>query len=180
MWKYIAKRLLLSVIILFGVSIIIYTLVRLMPTNYIDTKFASQLQQGTVKSEDVKRMKELYGLFIPDARINLYFNNEAKEVFGKSKFIQGLDYTEWYNRQQRLTDNDIDNSWFKGEYKNNMISLKLTEGSKYQVLEYFMVYKNAQEFEIYADESGAYLLTKDAGNRIFKVYLKYFISCIFC
>ena len=34
--KYIVKRLLLSVVILFGVSIIIYSLARMMPTDYVD------------------------------------------------------------------------------------------------------------------------------------------------
>ncbi len=171
MWKYIAKRLLLSVFILLGVSVIIYTLVRLMPTNYIDTKFDAQLKQGTVKPADVTRVKELYGLFIPDGRINLRFDKEAKDVFGKSKFTQGLDYENWYDRQQRLAKNDVDSSWFEGEYKNDMISLKLTKGSKYQVLEYFMVYRNAKQFEIYADEGGAYFITEDAGSKLFKVYL---------
>ena len=39
MIKYIIKRLLISVLVLFGVSIIIYTMVRLMPNNYVDIKF---------------------------------------------------------------------------------------------------------------------------------------------
>lgn len=62
MFKYIIKRLLISVLILLGVSIIIYTMVRLMPNNYVDTKFATQLQTGAVKEEDVARFKELYGI----------------------------------------------------------------------------------------------------------------------
>ena len=36
MVKYIVKRLLLSILILFGVSIIIYALARMMPTDYVD------------------------------------------------------------------------------------------------------------------------------------------------
>ncbi len=62
MFKYILKRIGLSIIILFGVSVIIYFLVRLMPTDYLTTKFSSQLQQGTIKQEDIDRIKELYGL----------------------------------------------------------------------------------------------------------------------
>ena len=62
MFKYIIKRLLISVLILLGVSVIIYTMVRLMPNNYVDTKFATQLQTGAVKEEDVARFKELYGI----------------------------------------------------------------------------------------------------------------------
>lgn len=62
MFKYIVKRLLLSILILFGVSVIIYTLVRLMPTNYIEQKFYSQLQQGTITQEEIDRMLAYYGL----------------------------------------------------------------------------------------------------------------------
>lgn len=64
MVKYIIKRLLLSLLILVGVSIIIYILIRLMPMDYIDTKFASQLAQGTVSQEDLDQIKKLYGLLV--------------------------------------------------------------------------------------------------------------------
>ena len=59
MLKYIVKRLAISILILFGVSIIIYTMVRLMPTDYVDNKYASQLQSGTIKQEDIDRFKDL-------------------------------------------------------------------------------------------------------------------------
>lgn len=62
MFKYIVKRLLISIVILIGVSLIIYTMVRLMPNDYIDQKFATQLSTGAVKQEDVDRFKELYGI----------------------------------------------------------------------------------------------------------------------
>lgn len=62
MFKYIVKRLLLAILILFGVSLIIYTLVRLMPTDYVDNKFSSQLGQGTVSPEQLLEIKKLYGL----------------------------------------------------------------------------------------------------------------------
>ena len=62
MFKYIVKRLLISLLVLFGVSIIIYTLVRLMPNDYIDLKYASQIQQGQITQEDVDRFNELYGI----------------------------------------------------------------------------------------------------------------------
>lgn len=41
MVKYILKRILLSIVILLGVSIIIYGLMRAMPTSYVETKFFS-------------------------------------------------------------------------------------------------------------------------------------------
>ena len=62
MFKYIVKRLLISILVLLGVSIIIYTLVRLMPNDYVDNKFASQLQSGTITQADIDHFKELYGL----------------------------------------------------------------------------------------------------------------------
>ncbi|MDE7463418.1 MAG: ABC transporter permease [Clostridiales bacterium] len=62
MFKYIVKRLLLSVIILLGVSFIVYALVRMMPMNYVEIKYASQLAQGTVKQEDIDNFLKLYGL----------------------------------------------------------------------------------------------------------------------
>lgn len=68
--KYIIKRLLLSVLILFGVSIIIYGLARLMPTDFVDNQYASAVSQGTMKQEDVDRIKELYGLTMPDSYLS--------------------------------------------------------------------------------------------------------------
>lgn len=62
MFKYIAKRLLISIVVLFGVSIIVYTLVRLLPTDYIDIKYASQISTGTVTAEDIQHFKEIYGI----------------------------------------------------------------------------------------------------------------------
>ena len=51
MGKFIVKRLLLSVVILFFVMLIIYTLMHCLPTNYIET-MARQLAQrpGSTKS----------------------------------------------------------------------------------------------------------------------------------
>ncbi len=62
MFKYIVKRILLAILILLGVSLIIYTLVRLMPTDYVDGKFQSQVSQGTITVEQLQEIKALYGL----------------------------------------------------------------------------------------------------------------------
>ncbi len=62
MVKYIIKRLLVSIIVLLGVSILIYTLVRLMPTDFIDNKYSEQLLVGTIKPEQIAEFKALYGL----------------------------------------------------------------------------------------------------------------------
>lgn len=62
MFKYIIKRLLISLLVLFGVSVILYVIVRLMPMSYIDNKFASQLSQGSMTQADLDNFKALYGL----------------------------------------------------------------------------------------------------------------------
>ena len=58
MLKYILKRLFISVFVLLGVSIIIYILVRMMPNDYLDIKFASQLQQGSITLDQLAEFKE--------------------------------------------------------------------------------------------------------------------------
>ncbi len=62
MVKYIIKRLLLSILILLGVSLILYTLIRCMPASFIDQKVAAMNQNGTVSEETIQSMKALYGL----------------------------------------------------------------------------------------------------------------------
>ncbi|GAA4295050.1 ABC transporter permease [Anaerocolumna aminovalerica] len=62
MFKYICKRLAISIVILLGVSIIIYFIIRMMPADYIDQHTSAQVAQGQLTKEDVKRMKELYGI----------------------------------------------------------------------------------------------------------------------
>ena len=52
----------ISIFVLLGVSIIIYTLVRMMPNDYLDIKFSSQLQQGTITQEQLQLFKEQYGI----------------------------------------------------------------------------------------------------------------------
>ncbi len=74
MIKYILKRIGLAVIILLGVSLIIYFLVRLMPNDYLETKFSSKLQDGSMKQEDLDEYRKKYGLYMPDAFIDLELN----------------------------------------------------------------------------------------------------------
>lgn len=62
MWKYIRKRLLLAIVILLGASVLIYMLSMLMPLDYIDRQTAAKVANGSMKPEDVLRLKELYGL----------------------------------------------------------------------------------------------------------------------
>lgn len=64
MVKYVIKRLALTVLILFGVSFIIYCFLRMMPSNYIEEKFLAQMQAGNsaLTEEDLYRVLALYGL----------------------------------------------------------------------------------------------------------------------
>ncbi len=63
MFKYILKRLALSVLILMGVSLIIYFLIRLMPVDFIQDKVNAMNQGGaTVDQATVDAMYEMYGL----------------------------------------------------------------------------------------------------------------------
>lgn len=62
MVKYILKRILYSIVILFFVSVILYILVRCLPMDYVEQNFLSQMNQGTISKEELYRIKDLYGL----------------------------------------------------------------------------------------------------------------------
>ena len=62
MLKYILKRLGQSVLILIGVSMIIYFLIRLMPVDFIQNKINAMNQSNSVPQETVDMMYKMYGL----------------------------------------------------------------------------------------------------------------------
>ena len=63
MLKYIVKRLALSVLILLGVSLIIYALIRCMPVDFVTQKLSSLTTTGSeVSQEQIDNMMKLYGL----------------------------------------------------------------------------------------------------------------------
>ena len=63
MFKYIVKRIAYSILILLGVSLIIYFLIRLMPVDFIQDKINAINQGGaTVSEETVQAMYQMYGL----------------------------------------------------------------------------------------------------------------------
>ena len=72
MLKYIVKRILISILILVGVSFLVYTLVWLMPSDYITNKYAASVAQGNMTQADVERIKDIYGL--NSGLIGGYFN----------------------------------------------------------------------------------------------------------
>lgn len=88
MLKYIIKRIFLSVIILFGVSMIIYILVRIQPgENFVRTKYSMQLAQdetGEVEKQ-VERIEHTYGLdTTPIAGYWLWLGNVVQGDWGES------------------------------------------------------------------------------------------------
>jgi peptide/nickel transport system permease protein len=94
MWKYIRTRLLLAVIILFGVSLLIYMLSMLMPADYIDNRTAAALANGSMTQADVHRLKELYGLADKSffGIINSYFTWLTSALSGNLgfSFVYGI------------------------------------------------------------------------------------------
>ena len=60
MVKYIIKRILLALLILFGVSIILYVLMRLMPNNYIEDQFRLTRSNAGLPEEEINA--QLYEL----------------------------------------------------------------------------------------------------------------------
>ncbi len=94
MFKYIVKRILISIIIIFGVTFITYSLFRLMPDNYVYNKFAAQATNNPNWQEQAARVEHLYGLDLNV--ISGYFHwlgNALKGDFGNS-FIDGTLVTE--------------------------------------------------------------------------------------
>ncbi|MBR3895220.1 MAG: ABC transporter permease [Clostridia bacterium] len=62
MFKYILKRLLLSIFILLGVSLIIYILVRSMPYDFVSNKISALQSNTSLDATAVEKMYEMYGL----------------------------------------------------------------------------------------------------------------------
>ena len=80
MVKYIVKRLLLAFVNLIGVSIIIYSLVRMMPVDFVTNQFESMVLNGQMTRDEFNRLKEIYGL------ADTSFGGIMKvQVFGQGK-----------------------------------------------------------------------------------------------
>lgn len=64
MWKYILKRVLISLLILFFVALIIYTIMRSLPTSYVETMARQLAQLPGAKSYDewLAQLNEMYSL----------------------------------------------------------------------------------------------------------------------
>lgn len=91
MFKYILKRLGISLLILLGVSFILYALLRAMPTDFIRNKIVALTQSGAdVQEELIQTMYKAYGL--DGTPIQGYFRwlwNVMHLDFGKSFINKG-------------------------------------------------------------------------------------------
>lgn len=126
MVKYILKRLGISVIILLGVSVIIYSLVRMMPTDYVDQKYASQLQSGAIKQEDIDRFKELYGLSMPEA----YYTIEVEGGDCEGEYVRKVKKQGYADAM--LSDSEL-NSFLVGTYEDGNKVLTISESGKFEI-----------------------------------------------
>lgn len=108
MVKYIVKRLLISVLILFGVSVILYALLRCVPGDYVTSRFTAN--SNVELSEDrINQMKHLYGL---DTDI---FTGYFRWLFGDpvtgSKGAILFDFGESFLYQDSVTEVISDHMW---------------------------------------------------------------------
>lgn len=142
-FQYIIKRLLLAIVILLGVSVIIFGLSRMMPTDYIDDKYASQIQQGTISQEDVDRIKEIYGLAMPEAYLTIKAPEGSKfagETFRKNVKILDKEHVDEYLNSPDATSESKANAyleWYKGSSYDSMgkdnYRLYLNENGSYEL-----------------------------------------------
>ena len=129
MLKYILKRLGISLIVLLGVSVIIYSLVRMMPNDYVDNKYSSQLSQGSITWDDIDRFKELYGLSVPQAYFSVDVEAEGTDENGQTVNVSGTyskKVREKAHENALLTDMDLQ-SFVRGDYSCNGFVLSVNE-----------------------------------------------------
>ena len=131
MLKYILKRLGLSIIVLFGVSLIIYFLVRLMPTDYLETKFSAQIQQGTITIEQIDEFKKKYGLYMPDAYVDI---EKTGGVLAGVTFTKDAKQDDQEDLQDELLSYE---EFYAGKYscEQENVFLELTDDGNYSIVD---------------------------------------------
>lgn len=129
MIKYILKRLAISVIILVGVSFIIYSLIRIKPgLDFIEAKYNAQLQldeTGKVR-EMVDKQREVYGLTSPIFKGYLkWLSNVLHGDWGDS-FIFSVDTGEYeylYDEQGKPILDENGNHMMRAVSSKNVIDV---------------------------------------------------------
>ena len=126
MLKYVLKRLGLALIVLFGVSVIIYFLVRLMPTNYLENKFSAQIQQGTITLDQLDDFQKRYGLYMPEAYVDVTL--EGYDTFEKDAKVKK--YEDVQNGLISYAE------FYAGKYESKKdIFLELNKNGTYRILD---------------------------------------------
>jgi peptide/nickel transport system permease protein len=92
MWKFILKRVLLSIFILLFVTLIIYTIMRFIPTSYVDAMAREMsMKPGALSFQDLrKQLNSVYGL--DDPILIGYFkwlSNAVRGKFGDTWYYTG-------------------------------------------------------------------------------------------
>ncbi len=112
MLKYIVKRLFFSIFVLLGVSIILYGLIRCMPTSYIDQKIASISSSGnSIPQETIDAMYESYGLE-PIPEDAGFFESAGIIVGGYLSWLKSictLDFGTCFIGGQKVTEKIVNN-----------------------------------------------------------------------
>lgn len=162
MLKYILKRLGISVIILLGVSVIIYSLVRMMPNDFVDRTYLPKLNTSTLTEDDIDNFKELYGLTMPEAYLEVKLKDGFKTtVKGENgEADKEYDLSGVYTRKVKIANHDraveeggnayefVAGKFKKGDY--TMELSKTSDGMFYRVV----IFINETETVETVDEDG--------------------------
>ena len=130
MLKYICKRLAYAVLVLLGVSLIMYFLVRLMPVDFIQSKIDAMNQGGaTVEVDTQIAMYDTYGLEYPDALI------ETKISALKTAGASASEIAEWESQLGGASGWGKISKIFKGYFTwlSNLARLDLGISFKYGI-----------------------------------------------
>ena len=126
MFKYVLKRLGLALVVLLGVSLIIYFLVRLMPTNYLENKFSAQIQQGTITLDQLDDFQKRYGLYMPEAYVSM-------ELDGYETFEKDAKVKKYEDVQNELVPYA---EFYAGRYESKKdIILEINKNGSYRILD---------------------------------------------
>lgn len=146
MVKYIIKRILLSIVILLGVSLIIYVLVRLMPADFLETKYAEQLKQQTITQEQIDQMKKDAGVYMPDAYLTVVLGS-GSEYDGErfTKDVKSANYDRVQNGLMNASE------LYFGNYLNKDETVRFEIKKNFEVT----VYKVNENGVAVVSESGS-------------------------
>ena len=177
MFKYVLKRLGLSVIILLGVSIIIYFLVRLMPTDYLETKFSAQIQQGTITHEQLDEFKKRYGLYMPDAYLNIVLEDSNFSDVEFSRDVKSQNKKDLENQLVTYTD------FYAGNYVGDRdnLHLELKDNGEFRILDKSAEISVEKMVGTFAANSNGIMMTvtENGSSRLFDANAEYSVAGFF-